>query len=395
MRPKLLFVSPVFPYPISCGQHNRVLNLLLACARNHEVTFVGPKPSMLEGESWIESKGIKTNYVQENKTTRPMVMDFVSNALHVKRLVRPAILKYLRPYADVLQTLDLSSFSVIWVERLMLARLLSEHPQRTIVDLDDIEHIKQYRRFRLHPFSIEGLGDLWRIIRYFAKELLESRRFRTCVVCSDKDRDYLNKWGIENILVVPNGIDPQFKQNSCRRDNSVSKIHLVFLGDMAYEPNNDAVLWFANDVLPLITEELPNVVFEVIGGNPPADLQNKLCGRVKFLGFVEDLSAALKNYDLFVAPIRFGSGTKLKILEAFAHGLPVVTTPIGSEGLYLVDGKHALIATSARDFANKVIAVCGDKSMAGSLMGHATALIKERFLWSSIQEQLADSLMER
>jgi glycosyltransferase involved in cell wall biosynthesis len=105
-----------------------------------------------------------------------------------------------------------------------------------------------------------------------------------------------------------------------RIDRGSEQLKLVFVGNMNYPPNRDAVVWFARQVIPIIEESVSDVAFDVIGPNAAPDLISELRGRVTFRGFIDDLRDALGHYDVSVAPIRFGGGTKLKVLEALSTG---------------------------------------------------------------------------
>jgi glycosyltransferase involved in cell wall biosynthesis len=113
---------------------------------------------------------------------------------------------------------------------------------------------------------------------------------------------------------------------------------------------------------------------------------------VRFRGFVDDLGAALGEYDVMVAPIRFGGGTKLKVLDAMAHCIPLVTTPVGAEGLSLVHGEHAWIAGSADGLADGIGRLATDAALAERMTAAAFALVRDRFSWAAIRARMTDWL---
>jgi len=163
---------------------------------------------------------------------------------------------------------------------------------------------------------------------------------------------------------------------------------MVFVGNVDYEPNGDAIAFFVSEILPRIRARMPAASFDVIGrGATPADIA-RAGTDVRVRGFVDDRSAALAEYDLMVAPIRFGSGTKLKVLDAMAHKIPLVTTTVGAEGLSIEHRQHAWVADSAEAFADGVCALANDGQLAANLASGAFSLACDRFSWDAIQDRL-------
>lgn len=382
---RLLFVSPCFPIPIDCGQHVRTSNLLLACARRFEVTFVGPPPISDEGRSWIQSVCATTHFIDPAATER-LAPD--ARASLTKDLPRGGRTSYLLPYLSVLRQLDLNSYDLIFTVRADLGRLLRSQAERLFVDLDDVTHLKLLKQLKVE--GVDG-PTLRSLLRFFIEEVIVARRLLGVSVCSNDDRRYLERWRLRNVIVVPNGIDIAPAAMRPARAATVPP-RVVFVGNMAYGANIDAVRWFASRVLPLLRQQYDRLVLDVIGPNVADELARELAGAVRFRGFVDDLHATLSEYDIAVAPIRYGGGTKLKVLDALAADVPLVTTPVGAEGIGLVPDVHALIATSAVDFAVAVHALAKDPPRATALARQGRAFVEATFPWSAIQSRLADWL---
>lgn len=204
---------------------------------------------------------------------------------------------------------------------------------------------------------------------------------RRVVVVKEEDRRRLAS---PNVVVIPNGAEVP---EGFRRAAGDSR-QVVFVGMLGYEPNRDGVLWFARAVLPILEALVPDVELHVIG-EPVGDLGELASNpRVRLQGYVEDLDAALGQAALAVVPLRTGSGTRLKVLEAFARRLPVVSTPVGCDGLDVVDGEHLLIAGSPADFARACAAVLLDPVLAEGLASRAEALVRARYDWATIEGQI-------
>jgi Glycosyltransferase len=385
---RLLFVSPCFPIPIDCGQHVRTYNLIQACARRFEVTFVGPPPVSDEGREWIESVCVATRFVDSR------AVDGLSAAERetlAKDLPRGGRTGYLLPYLHALRQLDPSGYDLIFTVRADLSRLLRSESDRLFVDLDDVTHLKLLKQLKVEGLTAPTVRSL---VRFFIEEVVVARRLLGVSVCSHDDRRYLRRWGLGNVLVVPNGITLSTGMQRPPRSRD-ERPRLAFVGNMAYGANADAVRWFSSQVLPSLRKRYDGIVLDVIGPNAPDELVRELAGAVRFRGFVDDLHATLGEYDVTVAPLRFGGGTKLKVLDALAADVPLVTTPVGAEGIGLVAGVHALIAASASDFANAIVSLADDPDRAATIARQGRDFVESTFPWPAIQRRLADWLVEK
>lgn len=138
---------------------------------------------------------------------------------------------------------------------------------------------------------------------------------------------------------------------------------VVFLGGYGHHPNVDAVEYFAGEILPAILQTMPDLVFHAVGSNPPPGFGRLASRNLRIAGFMEAISPLLHSARIMVVPLRYGAGVKGKILTAMAHGLPVVTTSIGAEGIGLIDGKEVLIADDPAGFARAVERLYSDPEL--------------------------------
>ena len=399
--PKLLFLSPIFPMPLDQGQRHRVLNLLLSCSRDFDVTFVGPAPSNDDDKKQVELICKSAIYLEA--ATAPPVTElsalahFLENWRKLGHVAGPRLLSFLLPYAKVLEGIPIGDFDLIWAERPILALLCRPYAQKTIIDLDDVDHRKLFRELRLSMRSRRTLsGGFFRkcyvAAHYWLTEIVIARRYLACVVCSEIDQKYLQSWGLRNVAVIPNGIElPKGAPPSYTSRRNVP-CRLVFVGHMQYPPNIDAVEYFARDVLPQIAKRVPNVTFDVIGSGVSEELMRRLSGRVCFRGFVKNLPDALTDYNVFVAPLRYGGGTKIKVLAAMASRIPISTTPIGAEGLGLERDVSAMIDVSDRQIADSIIHLYDEPDKARRIADRAYEIVCKEFGWHQIREGAADWL---
>jgi glycosyltransferase involved in cell wall biosynthesis len=188
--------------------------------------------------------------------------------------------------------------------------------------------------------------------------------------------------------VVPNGIHAaEYDGNDSHLELSAAA--LLFTGSMSYRPNVDAVLWFADQVMEQIRVAVPEARLFIVGQQPHPRL-NKLRARpdVEITGYVQDVTPFLHSCAVYVAPLRTGGGTRLKVLQAMAAKCAIVSTTIGVQGLDVTPGQEALIADDEASFAQAVVDLLRDPERRSTLGSAAQALVKTRYDWSAIAPQL-------
>jgi len=252
-------------------------------------------------------------------------------------------------------------------------------PERILLDLPNDEAQRFARlaatatgakRFRFE--ADHGLTKRW-----VARELAA---YRAVTVVSDDDAaSYRARAPGASIVVVPNGTTPppQPRPDPSTRD-------VMFLGDLDYPPNRDGISWFVREVLPSCRaiDELRAVGR---GTAPRAD-------RVTPVGFVDDVAGEFARAAAMVVPLHAGGGTRLKVLDAFGHGVPVISTALGVEGLGAVPGVHYVAAETPREWIDATDRVLGDRDLRERLARAARALVLDRFNWPIATRPLVDLL---
>jgi glycosyltransferase involved in cell wall biosynthesis len=182
----------------------------------------------------------------------------------------------------------------------------------------------------------------------------------------------------KEISVIPIAVDTDVQLPMMRQPEAG---HILHLGTMYWPPNIDAVQWFVEQVYPLVRAERSGVVFDVVGARPPRSLLdlNQAGQNINVTGYVADPLAYLQQAGVFVVPLRAGGGMRVKILEALAQGLPVVSTSLGCEGIAVEDGRHLLIADTPADFARAVLRVLADRTLADELGRQGRAFMVSQY----------------
>jgi len=213
-------------------------------------------------------------------------------------------------------------------------------------------------------------------------------RFTRISAVSDQDKEIISKWiAPDRIAVVPNGVDVRYFQGKKGKEDPGS---LLFVGSLDWRPNVDCVLYFLDEIWPRIKAECPAVKFFIVGRNPAPGLISRAEreGFVTVRGSVEDVRPYLDGAEVCVVPLRAGSGSRLKILEALSMQKAVVSTSIGAEGLEVEQGKHLLIADKPADFAAAVVRLLKDPVYRTELSSEGRRLVERKYAWETLAELL-------
>ena len=169
---------------------------------------------------------------------------------------------------------------------------------------------------------------------------------------------------------------------------------LMYVGFLGWEPNAQGLLWFIEQVWPRLVERHPDLRFDIVGKNPDQRLRAAAArwDGISLKGFVPDLQEIYRDSRVSVAPLLFGSGMKVKVLDAMARGMPTVTTSVGAEGIDIEHARHLLVADNPQDMANEVDRLLTDPHLWQRLRINSRALISERYTWRQLFTQMHRTL---
>lgn len=259
--------------------------------------------------------------------------------------------------------------------------------QRTGIVLDGgaVHHLSYQRRSALARNSLARW--LWsrrsRRLKRYETRLLSAVDVVTAVSSPEADLLYQMNPSVK-IIYVPNGVDDNILEKETTRFQEREN-NLFFCGDFSYEPNLDAIRYYLDYIAPRRRDQIPPLKLIVAGANLPADIIARAAtkdGGVEWLGHVADIHHCFERYAIMINPMRLGGGTRLKILEALAHGMACVSTSIGAEGLNLQDQQHVLFADTPELFAAAISRLSNDRSFSENLGRQARRHVQQQFAWS-------------
>ncbi|HWV57095.1 MAG TPA: glycosyltransferase [Longimicrobiales bacterium] len=265
-------------------------------------------------------------------------------------------------------------YDVIWYFRPVTLQLAGGIPaRRVIVDLDDLEDAKLAQAGDLRGRRRSWNGRVAEKLNAGAWRRCQERIARqvdAVTVANVADR---TAFGAGNCYLVPNGFpDVPFATAPG------ASLRILLVGQFEYDPNADAAEYFVREIFPGIRTSRPDAIVRLVGRAPPR--VRRLAGNgVEVVGEVDDLAAEYAGASVAVSPVRYGSGTRVKILEAFARGVPVVSTPVGAAGIDAVHGREILLAEDPASFASACVALMSDPEARRVLSAGARSLYEQRY----------------
>jgi glycosyltransferase involved in cell wall biosynthesis len=230
----------------------------------------------------------------------------------------------------------------------------------------------------------------WESRRIGTRELFWGARCDEVSLVSRNEGDRLTARIGKSVRWLPMSIP---RQDARRASPSRAVSSLVFLGGLDYQANLDAVRFFTREIAPALNSSgLANLRLHVIGYCSDKVRSELSSPNIVLHGYVPDVSAEIRKHQIFVAPIRFGTGIKTKVVEAMAHALPVVSTAKGVEGLDVVHGEHCLIADSPRQIADAISLLCADRPLREQLARRSAEHLAASFSLEVIAQRWSETL---
>lgn len=400
----ILFLTQIVPFPPDAGPRIKTWHVLrYLSGLGHRITLV----TFVRKEEQLHLHALEKicQQVIAVPIQRSRIKDLLSwtksqlNGLPflVERDHLPAMQKTIH------QLIQRISFDVVHVDQITMAQFILDiqhllsSQTRIIFDAHNatwllLDRMRQGSRSFLKPFIWQETEK----IKAYEAELVN--RFDLTLTVTENDRAALrqilpNGNAADKIHVIPIAIDTGQLIPVKLANNS---LNILTLGTLHYPPNADGIRWFVKEVFPIVKKSIPLATLTVVGKNPPADFFNLAAdypNSVKITGYVEDLNPYLEKAAIMVVPVLAAGGMRVRILEAFARAIPVVTTTIGLEGINAQPGTHVLVEDEAQGFARAVIRLLEHPSLRDQLSVQSRQFVTQSYDWRVILAQL-DSIYQ-
>jgi polysaccharide biosynthesis protein PslH len=390
---RILWLKTELLHPVDKGGKIRSYNMLKEMKREHHITYL----TLDDGSASSDARERADEYCHELVCIPHRLREKFSIGFYVELLLNltsslPYAIKKYESAAmrrEIASRQDSNSFDVLVCDFLAPAPnvpLTSHIP--TILFQHNVEAMIWKRHYETQTRAIQKLylHGQWRKMQKFEREMC--RRFDTVIAVSAEDRDQIRaEYGAQSVFDVPTGVDTDF----FRPGGTESPVpnSLVFTGSMDWLPNQDAILYFAREIMPLIKQRIADVTLTIVGRNPSASLLEcaKYDPSLIITGRVDDVRPYIERSAAYIVPLRIGGGTRLKIFEALAMEKPVISTSVGAEGLPITNGVDLLLADEPVQFADAVTRVLTNTAIAADLGRSGSRTVRQNYEWRQVAER--------
>ncbi len=387
---KILFLSRWYPIPLTNGSKLRIFNLLRGLAQQHEVTLLtfADQPDIdLEApelHSTCQEIQIVPWKPYNPHSSRARFSFLSTTPRSVADTFSPAMQRHIE------RAVTSGQYDLVIASQWLMAGY-GKYFQEMPALLEEVETGVFNQQYTQATSTLKRLRNklTWVKFQHYLSKTIQN--YRACTVVSEEERQMLAEIITDNkpIEIIPNCINlaDYQKTNGSPRTNT-----LIFTGSFRYHANYDAMLWFLDNVYPLIQARVPDVHLIITGDH--ADKPLPMTDNVTLTGFVDDIQSLIASAKVSIVPIRLGGGTRLKILEAMALRTSVVSTSKGAEGLNVRNGENILVADNPEDFAEAVIQLLVKPDLRQKLADNGYDLVSDNYDWPIVMPRFL-SLVEK
>lgn len=389
-RPRLLVLTPRFPYPVIGGDRLRIYYLCKELSKDYSLTLLSLCDTPSEMLMDVPTDGVfdrvhrvylpKWRSVLNVLFALPRSLPFqvaYYQSNEFERLVQELIPDHSGCLAHLIRTGD-------YVKNARLPRVL-EMTDAISLNYSRVRELKARRNLRTWIYSLE----VGRLLSYERRML---GQFDLVSLVSDTDRGFLvGEGGADNVLTCSNGVDLDLLPY---RERPFTKRVIAFIGNLSSAQNLDACVHFIEDFLPELRRRF-DVTFRIVGKISEGDAKRlSECQGVEVTGRVESIAAAVDDVAIGVCPVRLGAGVQNKVLEYMALGIPTITSSIGLEGLGAVNGRDLVVADTLDEYCRYVELMLSDREYALGLARSARAYVERNHDWSVMIKPLRQRMAE-
>ena len=388
----ILIITPRIPYPPFRGDKLKIYNIAKLLSINNSVTILTflRNNNQRKDLANLEKHGIQIQVIKLS-LAESLLQTFL--AVFGNLPFQTAFFKSSKMKRKVEEKIKTENFDVVYYHLIRSAQYFysngEDHKPLNVIDFtDDVSlYLKRFAEVETNPIKKYFINIEQKRIEKYEKV---AEKFHSLFICSDIDKDFLMKKGInKNIHLLPNGIDTEYFKSE---RVPFEKNRIIFTGNMPYYANYDAALYFAKEIFPLVLKIIPEAEFYIVGQKPPQKIRILTSKNIIVTRFVKDIKLEYLKSAVNVAPMRFGAGTLNKVIESIALGIPVVATPMAVGGLPKELNKYIFVADNTEDFAKKIIDIIHNPAIRFELLDEGKKVIREKLDWKRVVSEFEEFL---
>lgn len=390
---KVLIITPRIPYPPFRGDKLKIFNISKNLLKRNEVkilTFIN-RSSELNDVEQLKKNGIDIDTIRLSSITSYLT---TSRSLLTLDPLQVSYYYSKKMHERIEKITSTEKFDLIYFHLISSAQYLKSVKDESalkVIDFTDAVslYLSRYVKVLKNPIK--------KIVFYYEYKSISryekiAREFDTLFICSYNDKEFLERRKIhDNIQILLNGFDSDsFKSEKIEPE----KDRIIFSGNMPYFPNKDAVLYFVNEIFPLVLKIKPKAKFYIVGQQPPKEILALQSDNIIVTGFVEDIRKEYLLSQINVAPIRFGAGTLNKIIESLALGIPTIATSLSIQGFPDELKKYIFTADTPEAFANLILKILDNPNIRDE-MTSASEKVFSMLNWEKIVNDFEEYIHSR
>lgn len=386
---KLLFITPELPYPAQSGGKVKSIKLLHSLATRYDVTLACP---LKKGDSEHLDEFLKvspcTKHLHESvnvpRTPLNLAISYAKRIpLNVYRTASKPLVRSIESIAE--------QYDIIFLDHFEVYPYLPSHYRGLTIYHAHNAYFKMWKRYAQLPGNPAMRAAAW----------LESKRVKNCESAVAKSTAITFAAPNDVTELLGEGVPPSKLHNTYHLGDdsqlflpdlrfSDSEEKLMYVGFLGWEPNSQGLIWFIQNVWPLVKAQHPNLTFDIVGKDADARLYSLVESNkgITLKGFVPNLQDVYRQARVSVAPLLFGSGMKVKVLDSLSRGMPTVTTSVGAEGIATEADQHLLVADEPSAMAHNIHRLLTDELLWKKLQRSSRALVKQHYTWEKLFAQM-------
>ena len=387
---KIFVLLPRIPYPLEKGDKLRAFNQIKQLSRHNEIVLCAlndnSKVSEQDAFRALQPYCQSINFIKVSKLQivwglvraffmgLPMQCGYFYNRKAAKKI--DALIQKHQP-------------DMLFGQLLRVAEYIRKKDIPKCIDYQDVFSYGMKRRADIaSPITRPVYNMEYRRLCRYEAAIFDDFDVKTII--SQPDRDLIPHPKKDEILIIPNGVDHDYFKPQERE----KKYDLVFTGNMSYAPNVNAVEYLANEILPKVWQQLPDVKTYIAGATPDPKIKKVVSERIIVSGWLDDIRDAYAQSRVFIAPMRIGTGLQNKLLEAMSMGLPAITTPLANGSLNASPYKEILVGSNADELAQHIITLLTDKEKAQQIAQAGFDFTNRVYDWGKATDIMEEAMKQ-